>query len=224
MRGFPAACFASGECMEELGRMSTASLQNLLQEAPVALALVLAAADEGDGLPSRKAAQLVELGGGLGNAEAIEVAAAALGPGHAARLPVAQQRQVGAQLAEPQVDPVLANAAGPAPHDEHAEAVGLLARLVDALEPDRHGLTLTRTAAAPRGPTGTAPCGRLASAQLRGRASTTTAVPYASTSVTPCATSLASYRIPMTALAPSSLACWSIRSNASWRARSQSSV
>ena len=42
--------------------------------------------------------------------------------------------------------------------------------------------------------------------------------------VTPAATSLASYRMLMIALAPCSAPCRSIRSNASWRARSQSCV
>src|SRR6266571_9004018 len=54
--------------------------------------------------------------------------------------------------------------------------------------------------------------------------STSTAVLYARTSVTPCITSVASYRAPTTALPPSSAACRSIRSNASARVFSQSCV
>lgn len=41
--------------------------------------------------------------------------------------------------------------------------------------------------------------------------STTTAVPYASTSVTPGAISVASYLMPIMALAPTSIACFNIR-------------
>src|ERR1700723_1438357 len=46
---------------------------------------------------------------------------------------------------------------------------------------------------------------------------TCTADPYASTSVTPCITSVASYRTPITAFAPRSIACCIINSSASSR-------
>src|SRR5688500_6549957 len=126
---------------------SIAALEHALQETPVTLALVLARADEGHRLPASEVAKLVELGRRLGHQEPVEIAVPALGPGHAPGLPVAEQREVGPELAEPEVDAVLADPARPPPHDEHAEPVGLLARLVDALEPD-HALTLPRARAA----------------------------------------------------------------------------
>src|SRR5262245_8247093 len=143
--------------------------ESRLEDAAVALRLVDARAEDRDPPALGERGELAELRGGRRFGEPRDVAPRHLRPVDRARLPRPEIGHAGAELLEPEVDRLLADSPGPEAHDEDAKPVARAARLVDALGLEHRG----RPAA-------------------YGRASMTTAVPYASTSVTPGATSLAS--------------------------------
>src|SRR6267142_1969068 len=78
--------------------------------------------------------------------EPLQVARAVLGPGDLLVEERAQQRDDRAELLEPEVHALLADAARPETHDEHAGAVVRSRRLVDALGHD-HLVVRQRAAA-----------------------------------------------------------------------------
>jgi hypothetical protein len=82
-----------------------------------------AAAEERDGPAARQAQDCRPRGAGLGPGEAGEVAAPVGRPAEPPGAVGAQERERRAELAEPQVDPLAADAARPQAHDEHPDAV-----------------------------------------------------------------------------------------------------
>ena len=98
--------------------------------------LVGAAAEERDAAALRAPAYLGDGGLRLGSREAGEVARDVLLPGDLLVEELAQQRRHRAELLQPDAHALLANAAWPEPHDEHAVAVVVGRWLVDALGDD----------------------------------------------------------------------------------------
>ena len=90
-----------------------------------------AAAEQRHPPPARQPAHLGERGPGRGAPEAREVSPAVAGPAERAAAERPEKREDGAQLPEPEIHPVLSDAARPETHDEHSDAVTRRRRVVD---------------------------------------------------------------------------------------------
>src|SRR6185295_2244302 len=101
------------------GRSAPAA-DRLFQQSPVAVGLVLAAAEERDRSATGAAAERID---GLG-ADLLPIAFHVLRPGEAAPLERLEQVAGGGDVAVPFVDAFPTDAAGPEAHDQDAGAVG----------------------------------------------------------------------------------------------------
>jgi len=108
------------------------------QKGAVAARLVGAAAEQCDAAGGGAAPHLGDGRLRFGPREPFEIARHVLLPGDPLVQIGAQQLGHGSQLLEPDAHALLADAAGPEPHDEHALAVVAGGRIVDTLGDDLH--------------------------------------------------------------------------------------
>src|SRR5262249_58322590 len=124
-----AAARATAQSLHQAGQVAA-------QQRAMTARLVRTTAEQGHASPPREAAHVGDLGACLRTAESGQIAPAIPGPVDLAPAEGAKERKHRTQLAEPDVDAALGDAAGPEAHDEHPRTVITRGRLVDALRSD----------------------------------------------------------------------------------------